>query len=280
VLPPHEGPEPGYLGVLAVCSVHGLYRAFPPPDPPVYVRPKLKPSHGICCFTTTTFGAHCGADQGAGRSTSGWDLLHQLGGSTSASPSSIAGLLQLPGLTSTRPGRHTTVPDLHRHLRAGTRLPRAGIFMSRPTYVGPGSTSAFLGPAYNFPDRNMFFPGRYSRFRAGICQSRPLLAGIRDFWAKTGQSRLGRSPPTRLGCSAPPVPGLGRRVLPPAGLALPFPGLGRRRVSLLGCGSCNSAGPARGELRIPAGPAYLQLWSGPARVVPAGPGSLVGTRQL
>jgi hypothetical protein len=45
VLPPHEGPEPRQLGVLAVCTVRGLYRAFPPLDPPVYVRPQLKPSH-------------------------------------------------------------------------------------------------------------------------------------------------------------------------------------------------------------------------------------------
>jgi hypothetical protein len=81
-----------------VCSVRGLYRAFPPPDPPVYVRPQLKPSHGICSFTTTTFGAHRGADQGAGRSTSERDLLHLLRGSTSASPPSTAGPLHLPGL--------------------------------------------------------------------------------------------------------------------------------------------------------------------------------------
>jgi hypothetical protein len=94
----------------------------------VYVRPQLKPSHGICSFTTTTFGAHHGADQGAGRSTSRRDLLHLLGGSTSASPASTAGLLHLPGLTSTRPGQHTAVPDLHRHLRAGTRFILASIF--------------------------------------------------------------------------------------------------------------------------------------------------------
>jgi hypothetical protein len=158
-----------------VCSVRGLYRAFPPPDPPVYARPHLKPSHGICSFTTMTFGAHRGADQGAGRSTSGRDLLHLLGGSTSAPPPSTAGLLQLPGLTSTRPGRHMAILDLHWHLRAGTRLHRvgifyvpAGIFISWPTFVGPGSTSAFPGPAYNFPGRNIIFPGRHISSLAGI----------------------------------------------------------------------------------------------------------------
>jgi hypothetical protein len=138
--------------------VRGLYRAFPPLDPPVYVRPQLKPSHVICSFTTMTFGAHRGVDQGAGRSTSGRDLVHLLGGSSSASPPSTAGLLHFPGLTSTRPGRHTPVPDLHRHLRAGTRLPRAGIFMSRPAYVGPGSTSALPGPAYNSPGQHITPP--------------------------------------------------------------------------------------------------------------------------
>jgi hypothetical protein len=206
-----------------VCSVRSLYRAFPPLDPPVYVRPQLKPSHGICLFSTTTFGAHRVADQGAGRSTSGRDLLHLLGGSTLASSLSTAGILHLPGLTSTHPGRHTAVPNLHRHLRAGARLHRAGIFyipagifyvpasifyvpagifyvlagifyvlagifyipggifyvpagtfMSRPAYTGLGSTSAFPGPAYDFPSRNMFFPGRYSCWRASICQLRPL----------------------------------------------------------------------------------------------------------
>jgi hypothetical protein len=91
----------------------------------------FKPSHGICCFTTTTFGAHRGADQGAGRSTSGRDLLRLLGGSTLALPPSTAGLLHLPGLTSTRPGRHTVVPDLHQHFRAG-------IFVLGPAYLCPG----------------------------------------------------------------------------------------------------------------------------------------------
>jgi hypothetical protein len=161
-----------------VCSVRGLYRAFPPPDPPVYVRPQLKPSHGICSFTTTIFGTHRGADQGAGRNTFGRDLLHLLGGSTSASPPSTAGLLQHPGPTSTRQGRHTVVPNLHQHFRAGiVYVPAgifyvptgifyvpadifyvpagifyvpAGIFMFWPAYVGPGSTSTFPGPAYSF----------------------------------------------------------------------------------------------------------------------------------
>jgi hypothetical protein len=149
-----------------VCSVRGLHRAFPPPDPPVYVRPQLKPSHGICCFTTMTFGAHRGADQGAGRSTSGQDLLHLLGGSTSTSPMSTAGLPQLPELRSTRPGRYSVVPDLHWHFRAG-------IFFPEPSL-------AFPGPA-------LVGPGRHISVSAGICL---FLAGIRFSWpvfASVGQ---------------------------------------------------------------------------------------------
>jgi hypothetical protein len=183
--------------------VRGLYRSFPPPDPPVYVRPQLKPSHGICSFTTTTFGAHRGADQGTGRSTSGRDLHRLLGGSTSASPLSTAGLLLHPELISTRPGRHTVVPNLHQHFWAGIFYVPTGmfyvlagifyvpadIFMSRSTYVGPGSTSALPGPAYNSPGRHIIYPGRKSRSWAGIQQIWPLRAGIRSFWADLGQSR-------------------------------------------------------------------------------------------
>jgi hypothetical protein len=118
--------------------MRGLYRAFPPPDLPVYIRPQLKPPCGICSFTTTTFGVHRGADQGAGRSTSGRDLLHLLGGSTSATPPSTAGLLQLPGLTSTRPGRHTVVPDLRQHFWAGIFFPGQALGFPGPALVGPG----------------------------------------------------------------------------------------------------------------------------------------------
>jgi hypothetical protein len=98
--------------------------------------------------TTTTFGAHRGADQGTGRSTSGRDLLHLLGGLTSTSPPSTAGLLHLPWLTSTRPGWHTVVPDLHQHFWAG-------IFF-------PGPALGFLGSAYLCPGRHIHVP-------AGIC---------------------------------------------------------------------------------------------------------------
>jgi hypothetical protein len=48
--------------VSSVCtSVH-----HPSPDPLVSNWPQLKPTLGICLFTTTTFGAHHGADSGAG----------------------------------------------------------------------------------------------------------------------------------------------------------------------------------------------------------------------
>jgi hypothetical protein len=167
-----------------MCSLH---RAFPPPDPPVYNRPQLKPPRGICSFTTMTFGAHRGADQGAGRNTSGRDLLHLLGGSTLAPPPSTTGLLQLPGLMSTRPGRHTAVPDLHQHfwadifflgptyLRPGRHIyVPAGIFISRPMLVGPGSTSTFPRLAYNSPGRHIIISGWNSRWQAGIRQLRTL----------------------------------------------------------------------------------------------------------
>jgi hypothetical protein len=40
----------------------------PLPNPPASSWPPFKPSHGICCFTTMTFGAHRGADRYARRS--------------------------------------------------------------------------------------------------------------------------------------------------------------------------------------------------------------------
>jgi hypothetical protein len=226
VLPPHEGPEPGSLGVLAVYSVHGLYRAFPPPDPPVYVWPQLKPSYGICSFTTTTFGAHRGADQGASRNTSGRDLLHLLGGSTSALPPSTAGLLQLPGLTSTRLGQHTAVPDLHRHLRASTRLPLAGIFMPRPTYLCPGRHMWGRG-------RLQHFPGRHMCFLAGLYVNGPAYANS----AFLGQNK----------------PGLGRFSFFPAGSGRFGPRLGQwSGVAVVRLGRLGSGppGPKQGDARL------------------------------
>jgi hypothetical protein len=107
-------------------------------SPPVYSRPQLKPPCGICSFTTTTFGAHRGADQGAGRSTSGRDLHRLPGSSTLASPPSTLGLLQLLGLTSTRPGRHSVVPDLPQYFRAGIFFPGPALGVPGPTMVGPG----------------------------------------------------------------------------------------------------------------------------------------------
>jgi hypothetical protein len=216
-----------------VCSVRGLYRAFPPSDPPVYVRPQLKPSHGIYSFTTMTFGAHRGADQGAGRSTSGRDLHRLLGGSTSASPPSATGILQLPGLTSTRSGRHTAVLDLHQHLRAGTQFHPtgifyvpSGIFMSRPAYMGLGSTSAFPGPAYDYSGRNILYPSRNFRSQAGMQQIWPLLAGIAGFRADPGQFRSGRCSKIPAGPTVEKSR-LGRRASSPAGPDLPSPGWAR-----------------------------------------------------
>jgi hypothetical protein len=224
--------------------VRGLYHTFPPLDPAVYVQPQLKPSHGICSFTTTTFGAHRGAYQGAGRSTSGRDLLHLLRGSPSAPPPSAADLLQLPGQTSARPGWHTAVPDLHRHLQVGTQFHPAGIFMSRTAYMGLGSTSAFPGPAYDFSGRNIFFPGRYSRSRAGMVQSRPLLAGIAGFRANPGQFRVGLCSRIPVG----PTTGesrLGRYGAHPAWAGFSNSGRARSSSSGWAVSSFGSAGPSR-----------------------------------
>jgi hypothetical protein len=195
-----------------VCSVHGLYRAFPPPNPPVYVWPQLKPSHGICSFTTTTFGAHRGADQGAGRSTSGRDLLRLLGGSTSAPPPSTAGLLQFPGLTSTRTGRYTAVLDLHQHFRAGIFFPGpAYLCPDRHIYIpagicGPGWTSTFPGPAYNFPGRHTHFLAGIRVFGPEYVNAGSSLAGIRRSWAgraiPAGLGRNGGSPVQARGSSS------------------------------------------------------------------------------
>jgi hypothetical protein len=198
-----------------VCSVRGLYRAFPPPDPPVYVRPQLKPPCGICSFTTTTFGAHRGADQGAGRSTSRRDLLHLLGGLTSALPPSTAGILHLPGLTSTRPGRHTAVPDLHRHLQAGTRFPRASIFMSRPAYLCLGRHMWARGRLRHSPGRHMCSVQNI-RHRAGLFQFWPIPAGSCRFWAT--QQHPGRPGPVQRN------PGTGRGIFPRVGRLLRHPG--------------------------------------------------------
>jgi hypothetical protein len=165
-----------------VCSVRGLHRAFPPSDPPVYSRPQLKPPCAICCFTTTTFGAHRGADQGAGRSRSERDLLRLLGGSTSAQPPCTAGLLQLGGLTSTRPGQHTAVPDLHQHLRAGTQLPRAGIFMSRLAYSCPVQHMCVWCRFQHCPGRHITSPAGICFFLASIHICGPALASSGLFW--------------------------------------------------------------------------------------------------
>jgi hypothetical protein len=118
-------------------------------------------------------------------------------------------------------------------------MSRPAYFMSRPAYFMPR-------PVYLCPDRHMWVRGRlqhspgwhitslgrHIQFMAGIrvtrptfCQIRPLLAGIRNFWAQSGQYRLGRAPPIQLGCSAPPVPRLGRRCPIPAGPVFPRRGV-------------------------------------------------------
>jgi hypothetical protein len=78
--------------------------------------------------------------------------------------------------------------------------------MSRPTYVGPGSTPTFPWPAYTVFGRN-------SRQRAGLFQFWPIPAGTCRFWADAAQSR-----PTWAG-TAEARRGPGR--LPPGGPAPP-----------------------------------------------------------
>jgi hypothetical protein len=215
-----------------VCSVRGLHRPFPPSDPLVYSRPQLKPPCGICSFTTTTFGAHRGADKSAGRITSGWDLLRQLWGSTSALPSSTSGLPQLPGLISTRPGRHTFVPNLLRHFWAD-------IFFPGPALVGPGwhicvpvdiggagvnsdtprPAYIFFWPVFTPTGRHKpipAFPGRSSRFlgqyrgipaqhRASSCGwASSSLNSAGPSWPLCGFSVRPSRPPSRAGTARPP----------------------------------------------------------------------------
>jgi hypothetical protein len=255
--------------VLAVCSVSSLYRAFPPPDPPVYSRPQLKPPRGICCFTTTTFGSHRGADQGAGRITSGWDLDHLLGGSTSATPPSTADVLQLPGLTSTRPGRYSVVPDLHRHLWAGTRLPRAGIGGSRPTYLCPGTPLAglyYFWPEFAFPGRNMSIPAFFGRNSQVLGRNSCFPAGMGRHSGKPAGP--GHLCPGGLATdsSRPAHPGL------PAAALLSRPGLAR------GLAPLGHPGPSRqpAKLRLGCNPGAATRQASP----PAGPGRARPTRPL
>jgi hypothetical protein len=212
-----------------VSSVCGLHRVFPPPDPPVYSRPQLKPHCGICLFTTTTFGAHRGADSSAGRITSGRDLLRQLGGSTSTSPPSTSLLLHLPGPTSTRPGQHSVVPDLHRHSWADIFFP---------------------GPAYACPGRHWWVPTgiSLSRLTAGVDFGTPP-AGIRLFWLTFMPT--GRHKPISA------FPGRNSRFLGRF-ISNPAP----TRASSLGWAGCSfvPAGPSRPLCGCSARPSWPPLW--------------------
>jgi hypothetical protein len=209
----------------------------------VYSRPQLKPPRGICSFTTTTFCAHRGADQGAGRSAFGWDLLRLLGGSTSASPPSTSGLLQLPGLTSTRLGRHTVVLDQHRHFRAGIFFPgRRSVSSGRHIYV-----SADIGGA-------------------GV-DSDTLLAGICVFWPAF--PTVGRQRQV-LAFSGRDTKVLGRICALPAGLARVRSRLGCRCLSSTGWAGISSNPGWAGAGRILAGPARVGSPAGPA--APPSPG--------
>jgi hypothetical protein len=54
--------------------------------------------------------------------------------------------------------------------------------MSRPTYVGPGSTSALPGPAYNSPGRHITLPAGIYFFLAGIRVRGPAYSEFGLLW--------------------------------------------------------------------------------------------------
>jgi hypothetical protein len=120
--------------------------------------------------TTTTFGAHRGANKSAGRITSGRDLHRLLGGLDISitskhfrSSSSSWADLNSPGPAFDCPGSTPAFPCRHSASSGQHIYASADIFMSRPTLVGPGSTTTL-------PGRHISFSGRYSRIRAGISQ--------------------------------------------------------------------------------------------------------------
>jgi hypothetical protein len=116
--------------------------------------------------------------------------------------------------------------------------------MSRPAYVGPGSTSALPGPAYSSPGRHIIFHGRNSRLWAGIGVFRPILAGIGWYRANFGLSGRCRWQAPRLGRRCPRLPGWANSPLRPAP-QLPGWAAGGR-----GSPACSALGLRPGQLRV------------------------------
>jgi hypothetical protein len=88
--------------------------------------------------------------------------------------------------------------------------------MSRQAYVGPGSTSAFPGPAYHLPWPSYIVYGRNSRYRAGILPN--LASPGRD------TQFLGPIRPIPAGPRSSNTAGLQRSSSAPAGPPLSNPG--------------------------------------------------------
>jgi hypothetical protein len=136
-----------------------------------------------------------------------------------------------PGPAFGRPGSTSTFLGRYILPRVGTRLPRAGIFMSRPTYLGPGSTPALPRLTYIFSDRNIclraeiyqfwHFLAGISQSRANLSLSRPALGAQGPGWANTPARQQVPASSTPGGYWAPAGPwSLQRASVPPVPLCL------------------------------------------------------------
>jgi hypothetical protein len=152
----------------------------------------------------------------------------------------------------TCPGWHTAVPDLHRHLRAGTRFPRADIYVSRPAYLCLGRHMWAQGRLQHSPGRHIcvsaeIYVGGLDYFNSGLF--RPKIAG-----SGPEQQNPGRSGPAQW------KPGAGRGIFIRVGRLLLHPGRPIPASSpqplrqAIPAGSQASAGP---KLPLPAGPEWL-----------------------
>jgi hypothetical protein len=135
--------------------------------------------------------------------------------------------------------------------------------MSRPTYVGPGSTPALPRPAYMCFGRNIRrwarlfqfwpIPAENCRIWAGTAESRPVWAGAVETWRGPGHLHPGGPAPPS---SRPAHPGLLSAAAPPGHPGW-VAGVGWPKAPTPGWAGV--AGPARSA---PAGPAFpLPGWA-------------------